>query len=183
MLAQLGHIPVPGEHFVVESWKFEVVDMDGRRVDKVLAVRDNEEEQRHSIGRAEGVRLKMRRLFCESQLWPSSWSRLLGKALPRGDGVRSDCLHNRRSWTDRSHRSGRVLRRLAGAKVTDVAVGDQAVGAVYLSGRKASSLPRSSRPKVPDDGQRAWRRYRQRDQRRRRDRRSNLRAAPGRNMR
>lgn len=53
VLAQLGHIPVPGEHFVVESWKFEVVDMDGRRVDKVLAVRDNEEEQRHSIGRAE----------------------------------------------------------------------------------------------------------------------------------
>jgi putative hemolysin len=27
-----------GEHFVYESWRFEVVDLDGRRIDKVLAI-------------------------------------------------------------------------------------------------------------------------------------------------
>lgn len=36
VLAELGHIPEAGERFRVEDWEFEVVDMDGRRVDKVL---------------------------------------------------------------------------------------------------------------------------------------------------
>ena len=33
----LGHVPAPGEHFDAEGWRIEVVDMDGNRVDKVLA--------------------------------------------------------------------------------------------------------------------------------------------------
>lgn len=35
----LGHIPDVGEHFAYEGWRFEVVDMDGRRIDKLLASR------------------------------------------------------------------------------------------------------------------------------------------------
>ena len=36
MMAQLGRVPVSGDHFEWEKLRFEVVDMDGRRVDKVL---------------------------------------------------------------------------------------------------------------------------------------------------
>ncbi|HXH03078.1 MAG TPA: hemolysin family protein [Candidatus Competibacteraceae bacterium] len=38
-LSQLGHVPTTGEHFTLEGYRFEVVDMDGRRVDKVLISR------------------------------------------------------------------------------------------------------------------------------------------------
>jgi putative hemolysin len=37
-LAQLGHLPAVGESFDYEGWRFEVVDLDGRRIDKVLAI-------------------------------------------------------------------------------------------------------------------------------------------------
>ena len=37
VLARLGHIPAPGEVVEWHGYKFEVVDMDGRRIDKVLA--------------------------------------------------------------------------------------------------------------------------------------------------
>lgn len=36
MMAHLGRIPVSGDHFEWQNLRFEVVDMDGRRVDKVL---------------------------------------------------------------------------------------------------------------------------------------------------
>ncbi|MND01617.1 Transporter associated domain protein [compost metagenome] len=36
VLSQLGHIPVAGERFDYEGFSFEVMDMDGARVDKVL---------------------------------------------------------------------------------------------------------------------------------------------------
>ena len=36
MMTQLGGIPATGEHFEWEGFRFEVMDMDGRRVDKVL---------------------------------------------------------------------------------------------------------------------------------------------------
>ncbi|MRR30173.1 HlyC/CorC family transporter [bacterium] len=36
MMAQLGRIPASGDHFEWNNLRFEVVDMDGRRVDKVL---------------------------------------------------------------------------------------------------------------------------------------------------
>jgi putative hemolysin len=38
VLARLGHLPVVGEHFDYEGWRFEVVDLDGRRIDKVMAI-------------------------------------------------------------------------------------------------------------------------------------------------
>jgi putative hemolysin len=37
VLSQLGHIPIVGETFQWKNWHFEVVDLDGRRIDKVLA--------------------------------------------------------------------------------------------------------------------------------------------------
>lgn len=36
MMTYLRHIPIVGEHFIWQSIRFEVVDMDGNRVDKVL---------------------------------------------------------------------------------------------------------------------------------------------------
>jgi putative hemolysin len=48
VLSRLGHLPVVGEHFDYEGWRFEVVDMDGRRIDKVMAT-----PPRASVGIAE----------------------------------------------------------------------------------------------------------------------------------
>ncbi|RPI15703.1 MAG: HlyC/CorC family transporter [Lysobacterales bacterium] len=39
VLHQLGRIPQPADHFDWDGWRFEVIDMDGRRVDKVLVSR------------------------------------------------------------------------------------------------------------------------------------------------
>jgi putative hemolysin len=39
VLAQLGRVPAEGEAFAYGGWRFEVVDMDGRRIDKVLVRR------------------------------------------------------------------------------------------------------------------------------------------------
>jgi putative hemolysin len=36
VMAQLGRVPASGDSFQVGNWRFEVVDMDGYRVDKVL---------------------------------------------------------------------------------------------------------------------------------------------------
>jgi len=44
VLHHLGRIPVAGEHFHWNDWRFEVVDLDGRRIDKVLALRPRAEE-------------------------------------------------------------------------------------------------------------------------------------------
>ena len=38
VLWQLGHLPKEGEHFDYEGWRFEVVDLDGRRIDTLLAI-------------------------------------------------------------------------------------------------------------------------------------------------
>jgi len=38
VLSRLGHLPVVGEHFDHQGWRFEVVDLDGRRIDKVMAI-------------------------------------------------------------------------------------------------------------------------------------------------
>jgi putative hemolysin len=37
LLAVSGHLPVVGERIDCAGWRFEVVDLDGRRIDKVLA--------------------------------------------------------------------------------------------------------------------------------------------------
>lgn len=39
MFAMLGRVPVVAEHFTYAGWRFEVVDMDGPRVDKILVQR------------------------------------------------------------------------------------------------------------------------------------------------
>jgi putative hemolysin len=39
LLSHFGRIPDVGDHVEVDGWRFEVVDLDGRRIDKVLAVR------------------------------------------------------------------------------------------------------------------------------------------------
>ena len=39
-LVRLEHLPEAGEHFNYEGWHFEIVDMDGRRIDKLLAKRE-----------------------------------------------------------------------------------------------------------------------------------------------
>ena len=39
ILALAGHLPAVGERIDCEGWRFEVVDLDGRRIDKVLAHR------------------------------------------------------------------------------------------------------------------------------------------------
>jgi putative hemolysin len=36
-MAVSGHLPGPGERIDCGDWVFEVVDLDGRRIDKVLA--------------------------------------------------------------------------------------------------------------------------------------------------
>ena len=36
-LTALGHLPEVGETFSHEGWRFEIVDLDGRRIDKLLA--------------------------------------------------------------------------------------------------------------------------------------------------
>src|SRR5690606_35729026 len=42
VMARLGHVPKPGDKFEWDNWRIEVVDMDGRRVDKVLVTRQIE---------------------------------------------------------------------------------------------------------------------------------------------
>jgi putative hemolysin len=41
ILSQLHELPKPGDHFEWAGWRFEVVDMDGRRIDTVLAQRQS----------------------------------------------------------------------------------------------------------------------------------------------
>jgi putative hemolysin len=38
VLHQLGHVPASGEHYVLDGHRFEVIDMDGHRIDKVLVM-------------------------------------------------------------------------------------------------------------------------------------------------
>jgi putative hemolysin len=38
-LSRFGHLPTPGDHFEALGWRFEVVDLDGRRIDKMIVSR------------------------------------------------------------------------------------------------------------------------------------------------
>jgi putative hemolysin len=44
VLAKLRHLPETGEAFSASGWRFEVVDLDGRKIDKVLATLDRPAE-------------------------------------------------------------------------------------------------------------------------------------------
>jgi putative hemolysin len=39
VLSHLNHIPTTGEKCDAQGWRFEVVDLDGRRIDKVIATK------------------------------------------------------------------------------------------------------------------------------------------------
>ncbi len=39
LLESLGHIPVEGEKVIWKNFVFEIIDMDGRRIDKILITR------------------------------------------------------------------------------------------------------------------------------------------------
>ena len=34
-----GKLPAVGERIAVQNWQFEIIDLDGRRIDKVLAIK------------------------------------------------------------------------------------------------------------------------------------------------
>ena len=40
VLSVLKHLPAEGEYFTDQGWRFEVVDMDGRKIDKLLVARE-----------------------------------------------------------------------------------------------------------------------------------------------
>src|SRR5256885_5835287 len=46
LLSQFGRIPDVGDRIEVEGWRFEVIDLDGRRIDKVLAMKVNDAQAR-----------------------------------------------------------------------------------------------------------------------------------------
>ena len=46
VLSHLGHIPQTGEHFEWDGLRFEIVDMDGRRIDRVLVGKTEEAQER-----------------------------------------------------------------------------------------------------------------------------------------
>lgn len=50
VLHELGHLPVAGEYFDWHGWRFEVVDLDGRRIDKILASGPKVESESASNG-------------------------------------------------------------------------------------------------------------------------------------
>ena len=39
-MAESGHLPILGERVSCAGWIFEVIDLDGKRIDKVLAISD-----------------------------------------------------------------------------------------------------------------------------------------------
>ena len=45
VLAELGRLPAVGDWFSYDGWRFEVVDMDGRRIDKLLVKRETPDAQ------------------------------------------------------------------------------------------------------------------------------------------
>jgi putative hemolysin len=45
IIDKLHHLPATGEYIETLGWRFEVVDLDGRRIDKVLARKLAEEDQ------------------------------------------------------------------------------------------------------------------------------------------
>jgi putative hemolysin len=52
VLAQLGRVPTEGQSVVYQGWRFEVVDMDGRRIDKVLVCRSTAREEKRATDTA-----------------------------------------------------------------------------------------------------------------------------------
>jgi len=49
-LSVLKRVPREGEHFTEQGWRFEIVDMDGRRIDKILVEAIEAPDDRDSDG-------------------------------------------------------------------------------------------------------------------------------------
>jgi putative hemolysin len=49
-LGVLKHLPETGEKFIHDGWSFEIVDMDGRKIDKLLASRAKRKRAREEVG-------------------------------------------------------------------------------------------------------------------------------------
>ncbi len=52
IIDQMGHIPLTGDHFQWRDTRFEVMDMDGRRVDKVLIYPPQAQEEEASVNQS-----------------------------------------------------------------------------------------------------------------------------------
>jgi putative hemolysin len=50
VLSVLKRLPSEGEHFHEQGWRFEVVDMDGRKIDKLLVARSKPAPARPTEG-------------------------------------------------------------------------------------------------------------------------------------
>jgi putative hemolysin len=48
-LSVLKRLPETGERFQFENWKFEVVDMDGRKIDKLIATRRKRRREEEEV--------------------------------------------------------------------------------------------------------------------------------------
>lgn len=46
VLDRMGYLPAVGETFDDQGWRFEIVDLDGRRIDKLLARRASKGRRR-----------------------------------------------------------------------------------------------------------------------------------------
>ncbi|HUR89162.1 MAG TPA: hemolysin family protein [Ramlibacter sp.] len=53
LMTESGHLPTVGERISVAHWRFEVVDLDGKRIDKVLAQHSPPVEQERAAAEAE----------------------------------------------------------------------------------------------------------------------------------
>ncbi|HJU25200.1 MAG TPA: transporter associated domain-containing protein, partial [Rhodanobacteraceae bacterium] len=54
LIDMLGHIPTVGENTVWQQWNFEVVDLDGVRIDKVLITPTSRREAPVDVTEEEG---------------------------------------------------------------------------------------------------------------------------------
>ena len=52
-LSVLKHLPETGETFSYDGWKFEIVDMDGRKIDKLIASRPKRRSKEQEPASAE----------------------------------------------------------------------------------------------------------------------------------
>jgi putative hemolysin len=50
VLQHFGSVPQTGDSFDLSGWRFEIVDLDGRRIDKILATKLAGEGEEPNVG-------------------------------------------------------------------------------------------------------------------------------------
>src|SRR3546814_9180947 len=63
-LAVFRHLPVEGESFVEQGWRFEIVDLDGRRIDKVLVERARKGRSEEHTSELQSLMRRSYAVFC-----------------------------------------------------------------------------------------------------------------------